>query len=230
MTRLAVATLALIALLGSFAFAQNPTPKVQVFGGYSLVHTDNGAVTGLTFDEDLIERNGPFGVASNFNGWNAEGQYNPSRWLGIVADFGGRYGTPLTAARYSNLSGIPKASWYSVSIGPVLTYRNKSKMTPYVHILFGYERASLSASTFSGVATPLSSVATTDTDAAVVLGGGLDYRLFRHVALRLAQFDDLHTTHNLNKFYGNAFPTGVFYDLPTHENNLRLSTGIVLNF
>jgi hypothetical protein len=76
MIRLVVATIALIAVIGSVAFAQDPTPKVQVFGGYSYVHVDNGGLTGADLDFALRDVNLPFGTASNFTDWNAEGQYN----------------------------------------------------------------------------------------------------------------------------------------------------------
>ncbi|MFZ0287978.1 MAG: outer membrane beta-barrel protein [Candidatus Sulfotelmatobacter sp.] len=230
MIRLAVATIALTTLIGSFAFAQDSTPKVQVFGGYSLVNVDNGGLTGTIMDVNLRQRNGPFSTASTFNGWNAEAQFNANRWVGIVADFGGRYGTPITASSGVKLSGLPNGTGYSFLVGPVLSYRTKSRMTLFVHALFGLDRASLSASTISGGTSPVSSSATSYTDFAVALGGGLDYRVSRHFALRLAQLDDLETTHNLNKFYGSAFGTGLFYGLATHERNLRFSAGVALRF
>jgi opacity protein-like surface antigen len=230
MIRWAVSTIALITLTGSLAFAQDSTPKVQVFGGYSRMYADNGGLSGLTLNEDLRVRNGPFALTSNFTGWNAEAQYNANRWLGIVLDAGGRYGTPITGSRGYTLTGLPNASGYSLMVGPVLSLRGKSRFTPFVHALFGYERFRLSASTISGGSSPVSSTATTYTDVAVALGGGLDLRIIRHFSLRLAQFDDLRTTHNLNHFYGSAFPTGVFEGLATHQNNIRLSTGIVVSF
>src|ERR1700732_4360770 len=106
MIRLVVATIALIAVIGSAAFAQNPTPKVQVFGGYSYVHVDNGGLTGGDLDFALREVNIPFGTASNFTGWNAEGQYNFNRWIGLAADAGGRYGMTLSGFRNDKTSGL----------------------------------------------------------------------------------------------------------------------------
>jgi hypothetical protein len=112
----------------------------------------------------------------------------------------------------------------------VLTFRGKSKITPFIHAMFGFDRASLSASTITGLSTPVSSSATTYTDTAVALGGGIDYRLFRRLSLRLVQADDLRTYHNLNKFYESAFPGSVFYGIAQHQNNIRVSTGIVVRF
>ncbi len=114
--------------------------------------------------------------------------------------------------------------------GPVLTYRNKSRLTPFLHALFGVDRYTLDASTISGLATPASSTATTYTDFAAALGGGLDLRIIHHVALRLVQVDDYETTHNLNKFYDSAFTPAVFNGLATHERSLRVSAGITVSF
>ena len=230
MIRLAVATIALISLLSSCALAQGSTPKAQVFGGYSFTYVDNGGLSGLDLDNALRELNSPFSIGSSFNGWNAEGQYNANRWIGIVADVSGRYGKPLTNTRFSTLSGLPDANAYSLLVGPVLTFRGKSKITPFIHAMFGFDRASLSASTITGLSTPVSSSATTYTDTAVALGGGIDYRLFRRLSLRLVQADDLRTYHNLNKFYESVFPGSVFYGIAQHQNNIRVSTGIVVRF
>jgi len=230
MTRPAVATVVLTILISSLAFAQDATPKVQVFGGYSLVHAGNGSFSGATLDFDLREQNSPFGIASFFPGWNAEAQYNVTRWLGIVADASGRYGQPITGKGGDQLSGLPSLTGYTLLVGPAFSFKNKTKFTPFVHALFGYDRASLNSSTITGVSTPVTSVATTNTDAAVALGGGVDYKVSRRFALRLAQLDDLHTTHDFNKFYGSAFPTGIFEGLPTKENNFRISAGIIVKF
>lgn len=230
MIRLAVAMIVLTALASSLAFAQDATPKVQVFGGYSIVHAGNGSFSGATLDFDLREQNSPFGIASFFPGWNAEGQYNIERWLGIVVDGSGRYGEPITSKGGDQLSGLPKLTGYTLMVGPVFSFKNKTKFTPFVHALFGYDRASLSSSTITGVSSPVTSAATTYTDAAVALGGGVDFKVSRHFAIRLAQLDDLHTTHNFNQFYGSAFPGRVFEGLPSHENNFRASAGIIVKF
>ena len=234
MTRLLVAAIVLIilctSLCTSFSEAQDSTPKVQVFGGYSLLHKNNGGLTDSVVDISLREPNSPFAVASNFGGWNAQGQYNANHWFGIAADFSGHDGSQIIAAPGVVLSGLPKGTDYAFLAGPVASFRNKSRISLFIHALVGVDRVSLSASTISGVSRPLSSVATAYTDVAVALGGGADCRVARHFSLRLAQLDDLETTHNFNKFYSSVFPTGVFAGLATHQRNLRVSTGIVIRF
>jgi hypothetical protein len=230
MIRLVAAVIAGMALSGSLVLAQDSTPKVQVFAGYSLFNQDSGNLTPTTLYNALHETNGPFAVATNFNGWNAEGQYNVNHWLGFAVDGAGRYGSQIVQSRLGRLSGLPKGNGYSLMVGPVLAYRTKSRMTPCVHILSGFDRITLSASTISGVMFPVSSVGTSSTDFALAAGGGLDVRVFRHFSFRAAQLDYDETTHNMNHFYGDAFPSAEFASLATHERNWRVSTGFVVSF
>lgn len=232
MTRVAVATTALIVLICSFASAQDTTPKVQVFGGYSLFHADTGGLSGPVADSVLGAPSGTFGVSSNFNGWNAEAQYNVRRWFGIVADFSGHYGAPLTASSTSGVSGLPGANAYSILFGPALSYKTKARLTPFAHALFGFDRARLNESTLSGLpdTSPGFSNAVSDTSFAMALGGGLDYKLTSRFAIRLGQVDYFYTNHDLNALYGGAFGPGLVSGLATHQNNLRFSTGIVFKF
>lgn len=229
MIRWSAAVILLMLLTGSLASAQDSIPKVQVFGGYSFMRTGTGGLSASTLDVDLHQFPNTFGIGPNFNGWSAEAQYNFDRWIGIVADIGGEYGTPFTA-RTSGVSGLPKMTEYSFLAGPVISYRTKSRFTPYVHALFGWDRASLAASTITGTASLVRSSASTYTSFATVFGGGVDYKLSRHFALRLAQADYFRTTLDLNSLYGNAFGAGQFQGLPTHETNIRVSTGIAIWF
>jgi opacity protein-like surface antigen len=230
MIRFAGAILALIFLIASFAVAQDSTPRVQVFGGYSLLHEDTHGLTESTVDFVMHNPTSTFGIRSNFNGWNAEAQYNVSSWVVFAADFAGYTGEPFTASNASGAAGLPQESRYSFLAGPVVSYRNKTRLTPYIHVLFGLERAHLDATTLAGSAPPFSTVATTFNDFAIAAGGGVDYRIWRRVALRLGQVDWYKTSLNPNKFYGSSFNSELFEGLPTRQKNVRFSAGIVVNF
>lgn len=230
MIRFACATITIILLIGCFALAQDSTPKIQVFGGYSLLHEDTDGLHGITFDLDLRQFPNTFAVRSNFNGWSAEAQYNVGRWIGVAADFSGFYGSPLIVQSPSTVAGVPNGNSYSVLVGPVISYRARKKITPYAHALFGWDRTSVSASTFTGTAFPLSATATTFTDFAMALGGGIDYKVSRHFALRLGQADWFRTSLNQNTFYNSVFDTTLFPGFATRERNVRLSTGVVVSF
>jgi len=76
------------------------------------------------------------------------------------------------------------------------------KFRPFAEALFGAGHTSASTSGFSN----------SDTSFATALGGGIDYRLMRIVAWR-GELDFLQT-----RFYGST------------QNDVRFSTGIVINF
>jgi opacity protein-like surface antigen len=220
----------LIVLAGSFALAQDSTPKVQVFGGYSFVLADSGKLTGGNLDLFLRQNFDAFGTGTSFQGWSTEAQYNVDRWVGVAVDFGGRYGTPITPYSRSSVSGVPQETAYTVLVGPVLSYRTKSRMTPFAHALVGWDRTTLGASTISGVSTPVSTVAVTYDDFAMALGAGLDYKISRHLAVRVGQVDYFHTSVNLNSFYRTAFNVSLFQQLANQQHNYRFSAGAVLRF
>jgi opacity protein-like surface antigen len=230
MIRVAAAAITLTVVISSFASAQDATPKFQVFGGYSLLHADTARlpVTNMEFVLGLPANT--LALKTNFNGWSAEAQYNADSWVGIVADFGGHTGGPVTAIGGNKISGLPSGSSYSFLAGPVISYRTTSRMTPFVHALFGLDRASLKAGTVSGASSAVSYNAETYNDLTVALGAGLDYRLAQHFALRLAQLDWFHTSVNFNKFYGTAFSSDQFQGLKTNQRNLRFSAGVVVQF
>jgi hypothetical protein len=232
MIRFAAAAIILTVFTGSCVFAQDATPKVEVFGGYSLLHADHGGLTGPLLDADLNQPSNPFAVPTYFlNGWSAEAQYNASPWLGIAADFGGRYGSPISASGGRTLAGLPKETSYSFMAGPVISYRTKSRLTPFVHALFGWNRTSLDASTITGsVSSPITVAATSYDDFAAALGGGVDYRITHRFSARLGQVDWYHTSVNLNKFYTNAFGGDLLEGLRTNQVNYRVSAGAVVQF
>jgi hypothetical protein len=226
MIRSVGAAIFLIVMLGSFALAQDSTPRVQIFGGYSLLHEDKGGLNATRIDFALADISAKFGVRSNFTGWNAEAQYNANGWVGIAVDFSGYSGVPFTV-RSGRASGLPSQSRYAALVGPVISYRTKSKFTPYIHLLGGWERAHLSASTPSGAAP---SAATSYTDFVLALGGGVDVNLSLHFSLRLGQADWYRTHVNLSQFYGSAYNSTQFEGLATRQKNWRVSTGVVVQF
>jgi len=230
MTRFAVAVTILIVLTGCIAFAQDSTPRVQVFGGYSLVDADMGGLTSLKLDAALGQPVNTFGISSITKGWNAEAQYNFDGWVGLAIDFSGRSGKPFKSESATPVTGIPDQTAYSILIGPVLSYRTKSRLTPFAHALFGYDRTHLGASTIVGPSSTVASASSSYTDFAMALGGGVDYKISRNFLLRLGQVDYFHTSINLNTLYDGAFGTAAIEGLATRQRNIRFSTGIAVQF
>lgn len=179
-----------IALFLFAGLASAQLPSGNVFFGYSYENTNwSGFNHGLG--------------RPNLQGWEAsfEGKLLP--WLGVVGDVAGHYGsqsfvepTPQGPTAL-NVTGHEQ----EYLIGPRLSVP-VGKWTPFGEIMIGF------AHIHTGGTLPGPS----NTSFATAVGGGIDYRVFRPIALR-AEGDYLRTS---------------FFS--TSQNNLRLSLGIVLRF
>jgi opacity protein-like surface antigen len=176
-------------VIASFFFAgmaAAQVPSGNVFFGYSYENTNSST---LNLDLDR----------ANLHGWEAslEGKMLP--WIGIVADFSGHYGSQSfsTTGGTINVTGHEQ----EVLFGPRVSIP-VGKFTPFAEGMIGL------AHIHTGGTLPGPS----NTSFASALGGGLDYRLIKPVALRV-EGDYIHTS---------------FFS--TTQNNLRLSFGVVLRF
>jgi hypothetical protein len=145
---------------------------------------------------------------TSMNGWEAtvEGKVLP--FIGIAADFSNYYGTPNFPLPVQPACSLPPC--------PPPTPVNFS--TSETNYLFG-PRVSISVSKFRPFAEALigaghinANSAGSGTSFATALGGGLDYKLLRVLAWR---------------FQGDYLQTRFF---SSTQNNVRLSTGIVVRF
>ena len=187
---------ACISLLLLFARSANAqAPSGNVFFGYSYEST-NSTAFGPNLLLNTVSR-------PNLQGWEASFEGKVLPWVGIVGDVSGHYGsqsfTELTPNGPVNVNVTGHEQEYMV--GPRLSVP-VGKFTPFGEVMVGV------AHIHTGGTLPGPS----NTSFATAVGGGIDYRLFRPIALRV-EGDYLHT---------NFFSTG--------QNNLRLSTGIVLRF
>ena len=98
----------------------------------------------------------------NQNGVSGSVAYNPIRWLGVVGDFGGYHGSP----------GGVSLNTYTYLVGPRLSLRNPSKLTPFAQALFGGSRVTVGSGGGSS------------NQFAYSVGGGVDIGLLPHLALR----------------------------------------------
>jgi opacity protein-like surface antigen len=118
---------------------------------------------------------------------------NLNSWFGVVGEFGG-----------CKITGQPSgtsAHALNYLFGPRVTYRSYGSLAPFAHVLLGGERITASA-------TGLGSASSNSF--AMALGGGADYKLTEHVALRLIQVEYLYT------HFGG-----------TRQNNARIEAGVV---
>lgn len=166
-------------------------PKVEVFGGYSYFHTHqeqptSGPSTGVNFN------GGSGSIAAYFNDWlGAEGD------IGVYhhgASGGGCGECSISSTAVSYL------------FGPKIAARKNATLTPFAHALFGgmHQSNGIGGNTASANAF------------AMAIGGGLDAKMSKRVAIRAFQVEYVLTT----------FTDG----LNNRQNGVRLSVGIVFRF
>ncbi len=144
---------------------------------------------------------------ANTNGWEASVEGKVIPWVGFVADFDSHYGSQNFAGPPTSLVVCPGGP---CTFSADVTEHNflfgprvsfsVRKFRPFAEALFGAGHVSVN----NGVGS--------DTSFATALGGGLDYKIIKPIAWRF-QGDYMNT-----RFFG------------TSQNNLRISTGIVVRF
>ena len=189
-------------LIGAGAAYAQLVPKGNVFVGYSYSRADVFPGSSPAF---ASSRTG------SLNGWEGslEGKVFP--FVGIVADFSGHYGSQdfttgceaIPTPPCQPTSANAHANLNSYLFGPRVSF-TVGRFTPFAEALFGAAHIREHAQS--------AGLSQADTSFATALGGGVDYKLFAPIAWRF-QGDLLQT-----RFFSNT------------QNNLRLSTGIVLRF
>ena len=84
---LIVCLFAVLAMFQLTAFAQETTPRAEIFAGYSWLDP-GGRLPALGYD---VSGNPNFNVPGIPKGWGLAGTYNLNRWFGLTADLGGHY-------------------------------------------------------------------------------------------------------------------------------------------
>jgi len=200
-----------LALVVPAVASAQDVPRVEVFGGYSY-----GLIRGYVADE-LVPGSGTAAFPSfGSNGWTGSVAVNATRWCGVVAEAGGLYsdltmkisGTPFTLGMLE----------HSYLFGPRFSSRYQ-RWALFGHALYGEAHARVSM----GASEVLIPVGFVETKAAMGLGAGLDYTVYRRrrqlagtgqeLAIRLGQIDWLRTG-----FSGS------------HQDNIRLTAGLVFRF
>jgi len=176
-SRVAVVRLAVLAVLcsaGTLAAAQDqPTPKWELYGGYSFFYpgTDvHGLLPGGVLPVSSFVESNPRGVGASVT-------YNFNRWFGLTADGSGHWGSSENGAG----NRIDDAAFYSASMGPKLTFRSHY-FSPFAEALVGWH--SLDSDLFQS-----------DNRFGFMAGGGLDLNLNRNFALRLFRGDFVFSNH-----------------------------------
>ncbi|MGA2415120.1 MAG: hypothetical protein ABSF59_11760 [Candidatus Sulfotelmatobacter sp.] len=140
---------------------------------------------------------------ANTNGYEASLESRIVPFLGFVADFDGHYGSQNFPGAACGVSCVPTT--FNVNVT-----ENNYLLGPRVSFPVGKIRPFAEA--LFGGAHVNAGAAGSDTSFATAVGGGLDYKLIAHIAWRF-QGDYVQT-----RFFG------------TTQDNVRISTGIVLRF
>jgi hypothetical protein len=183
------------------------TPRVELFLGY----THFGTVANET-----VAGNRMVGL----NGGSTSLALNLNRYVGLVGDFGGYANSKLQltgSGANQPLDVDSSGRVYTYLFGPRVSFRNSTRVTPFVQALFGGVHAgAVTVSNCSSSCVPLPAQ-----DAfAMTAGGGLDIGLTRHISLRAVQAEYMMTRFS-------PVPSG---GSTTSQNDLRLSTGILFRF
>jgi opacity protein-like surface antigen len=177
----------------SWALAQDATahlyPKFEVFAGYSAIETNNHTfhfrhpnfnVLNTDFDE-------------GGRGFEAAVTRNLTKYFGVMGDFSAYFSHDQGPVNVTGPCVQPPCSAVTQSseinprlfgflAGPEFKWRNHTRVTPFVHALFGVAHSTATFST-NGPAVNLSRT-DTDTGFAMKAGAGFDVRIFRHVSFR----------------------------------------------
>ena len=172
----------LLFLCAGLANAQIPTSG-NVFFGYSFENASSSA--------DNLTR-------PSLHGWEGSLEGKLAPFIGLVTDISGHYGTETFTTTFPSTFTVT-AHEYEVLFGPRVSVP-VGKFTPFGEFMVGVAHISDSG------------VSETNTSWATALGGGLDYRLVRLVAVRVE---------------GDYVRTNFF---STSQNDIRISTGIVVRF
>jgi outer membrane protein OmpA-like peptidoglycan-associated protein/opacity protein-like surface antigen len=193
---------AMIAFLFTFAAVaraqEQPPPKWELFGGYSFF--DPGANIHGQLPGALLPLSSR--LESNPRGGGASITYDFNKWVGLTLDAS----TNSNSGEAGFANRIDDTAFSNISVGPKFTFRHH-RFAPFLEVLVGDQR--LMPDAFHDI-----------NKLGVMIGGGLDISLTRHIALRLIRADYVVSNYR----YGPPTVTS------TDIRGLRAQSGLVLTF
>ena len=208
MKRLALLT---IALFSGYASVSAQTEKQpEFFAGYSYESVDTGIKS-----TDFITTTTSFDNRFKLNGLNFSAADYFTRRFGIAADFSAHFDNRTDSI--GTTIGQTKISLYNITGGPQIRFPNTTRFTPFAQALAGVARRNFTET----IAATATSSADNDTSFTMNLGGGVDYRLNKRFAWRIAQLDYNPIFLQSRTVNSIAFPDRTL-------NGFRFSTGIVI--
>jgi outer membrane protein OmpA-like peptidoglycan-associated protein len=191
--------IAVLCAFGGIATSQDqPAPKWELYGGYSFVYP-NASVYAL-LPGGLIPVSSR--LESDPRGMGASVTYDFNRWFGLSLDAS----THLNSGETGLAMRIDDTGFSNLSFGPKVTFRSRH-VSPFLEVLVGDHRLMPDA---------LHDIS----KLGFMFGGGLDFNVSRHIALRVPRVDYVMSSYR----YGPSANTP-----STDLRGLRLQAGIVFN-
>ncbi len=123
------------------------------------------------------------------HGWDADVTFRAAKHFSVVSEISGNYGTIFGE----------DVKVHQFLFGPRVSFRNDKTVVPFVQGLFGATHGSIGGSGESHFGT--------------AFGGGVDVKVSKHVAVRVAKFD-----YNWVRYHERSL------------NNFRFASGLVFRF
>lgn len=221
-----------IACCAPFTQAQDNERDVEIFAGFSALAAQNRITnrdikTFAGFTPEQIRALTGSELVGNDRfipgyGFETSATRYFSKRVGLTGDFSGYYYREDTGIAGSLFRA--KHSIYYILGGPQVRFTNKSRVTPFVHALFGaaHTRVSYRENTSTNPVTANDN----STRLGMAFGGGLDVRVSKRISLRIFQME---YTPIMGKDRTVTANDGTVIDLNgrAQSKNFRVSAGIV---
>lgn len=204
-------------LCGLPLFAQD-VPKAELFMGFEYIR----------FNPALSAAGSP-----NFNMYGGGGSimFNVNKVVGLKAEFTGAGAGDMKVCASTGLDCLTRSgNFFTYMFGPQFSIRNQSRVTPWVHALFGGAYSNVYGNLQSaGTVSITPPVADFGKHAfALAAGGGIDVKASKSVSIRLIEMD-----YFMTRFSGREVSTsgtGSLGNLQiSNQSNTRILAGIVFN-
>ena len=189
----------------------NDHSRFDFFAGYSILRTNYEAERGPIPTEPVITF---FSGKQTLNGFNVSATGYLTKNFGLTGDFSGHFTTDRCCIPIPGFA-TTDIRVFNVLGGPQYSFRNNSRVTPFVRALAGVANthARLEIPSFPATETASS------TDFALAIGGGVDVRVNDRVAVRVFQVDynPIFLSSGNELGFGNK-----------RADNVRFSFGVVI--